>query len=103
MRVRPKVLKKAITTAGTKEQLTTADRPVPAVIIQALTANTGIIYVGDSEVSSTNGLELSAGDSITLENDDLGSSGSIVSLRDIWLDASISGEGVVAFYLERIE
>lgn len=101
MRLKPKAFRKTITTAGTRERLTTADRSIPAVVIQALTANTGIVYVGDSEVSATNGLELSAGDSITLENDDLGNADAKISLKDIWLDVSISTDGVVAFYLER--
>lgn len=75
---------KTVTTAGTAEALA-ASTAVKSVVIRALLSNTGVIYVGDSSVSSSNGIELQAGDAITIEIDDL---------AKVYLDASVSGEGV---------
>jgi hypothetical protein len=101
MTVKPRLIKKTVTTAGTREQLTVSNLAVPSIIIQALITNTGSVYVGDNQVSATIGLELSAGDSISMDKDAIGSGDSQVSVKDIWLDAGTSGEGVIAFYLER--
>jgi hypothetical protein len=55
---------KNVTTAGTRVALasTTACQ---GVLIQAKAANTGIIYIGGSTVSSTSGIFLYAGESVT--------------------------------------
>jgi len=74
---------KVVTTAGSRVQLTTAT--IVSITIKALSTNTGLIYVGGSSVTSSNGFELSAGDSISLAIDDA---------DVIWLDSSVSGEGV---------
>ena len=73
-----------VTTAGTAVQL-------PSIVCRevtliALKGNTGSIYVGESNVSSsTYGAELDAKDSITLPVD---------NANLVWLNCSVSGEGV---------
>ena len=74
---------KTVTTAGSAVQLSTAT--ILSITIKALAGNTGFIYVGGSGVSSSNGFELDAGDSVTLAIDEA---------DEIWLDSSVSGEGV---------
>ena len=74
---------KVVPTAGSRVQLTTAT--IVSITIKALSTNTGLIYVGGSGVTSANGFELSTGDSVTLAIDDA---------DVIWLDSSVSGEGV---------
>ena len=101
MLLKPRVFSKTIAAAGTKEQLTTSELKVPDVTIQAKSINTGTVYIGDNQVSSSLGIELVAGDSIALQNDDLGSADAKISLRNIWLDVSVNGEGVTVLYLER--
>lgn len=101
MLLNPVVITKVVSTAGIREQLMTSNKTVPAILIQALSSNTGKIYIGDGLVSSSNGIELFAGDSIRLSNDDLGLAGAEISCRDIWIDSSINGEGITALYLER--
>ena len=81
--------KKTVTTAGTRVQLATTTT-VKSVTIKALATNTGKIYVGSSTVASTNGYELSAGDSITLD---------IADLASIYLDSSVNAESVTYIYL----
>ncbi len=74
---------KTVTTAGTQVQLSA--QACKAVSLKALAANTGFIYVGDSNVDSSTGYELDAGDVLDLAVD---------NLNRIWLDASVSGEGI---------
>jgi len=73
-----------VTTAGTRVQL--PNFPCREVTIIAKRTNTGYIFVGGSDVSSTvYGAELAANDSITI---------AVNNTNLIWIDASVSGEGV---------
>ena len=100
-KVKPRCFAKAVTTAGTAEQLTSASIKAPAVFIQAEVSNTGQVYFGDSSVSSSNaGGELDSGDSITLSASDLGWAGKLIALDEVWLDVSVSTDGVWVTYLQ---
>lgn len=77
--------KTTVTTAGTRVVLA-ASTACKQVVIRALSANTGVIYVGSSTVASTNGYTLTAGESIGLE---------IANLNTVNIDSSVNGEGVV--------
>lgn len=73
-----------VTTAGTRVQL--PDYACREVTIVSKRANTGYIYVGGSDVSSTvYGAELAAKDSITL---------AVNNTNLIYIDSSVSGEGI---------
>lgn len=113
MYLRPGCFVKTVTTAGTAERLTTSDlRPV-WVRIQPEDDNTDAtpVYIGDSQVSSSNGLELDINLTTTAKRDsapyvEFGSTmdGAIgISLKDIWVDAGTSTDGVIVFYLERVQ
>lgn len=96
--------RKTVTTAGTREQLTTAKKTVPSVIFQAEQSNTGKIYVGDDTVTSTNCIvELSAGDTIELSASTFGDAQANWDLTDFFLDASVSTDGVFCGYAERMD
>jgi len=70
-----------VATAGTRVQL--ASHAVIAGILQAPSTNTGLIYVGDSTVSSTvYGAELQAGQATGI---------AINNTNAIWIDASVNG------------
>jgi len=75
---------KTVTHAGTAEVLG-ASTAIQSIVIQALGANTGFIYVGDSGVDSTNGYVLRRNASVAFDID---------NLDDIYIDASVNGEGV---------
>ncbi len=83
-----------VTTPLTDVPLVGSSTPAKVVIIQAQTDNTGAIAVGGEGVVATiatgTGIILYAGDSITLEVDDL---------ADVWIDALVAGEGVRFTYL----
>ncbi len=76
--------RKTVTTAGTRVTLA-ASTACQSVTIKALLTNTGLIYVGDTAVSSANGLTLWPGDSVSLD---------IANLTTVNLDSSVNGEGV---------
>jgi hypothetical protein len=79
---------KTVTTAGTDEALA-GSTSCKKVTIQAQTDNTGLIAVGGSGVDATvatgTGVVLNPGDSFELEIDDL---------ADVYVDATVDGEGV---------
>lgn len=81
-----------VTTAGTRVVLA-ASTTCKAVIITAETDNTGRVVVGGTTVvaalATRRGTPLSAGDSVTIEID---------NLNDINLDALVSGDGVTYTY-----
>ena len=83
---------KDVTTAGTREKLAASYTPCFTVTIQAKVANSNYVYVGGSSVSSTNGVQLAAGDSVTFSPI---SREYRYDLSGIWVDAAVDGEGVV--------
>ena len=103
MYLKPHCFLSTVAAAGTEERLTDSGIRVPAVILQAIRGNTGYVYVGDNQVSSTNyGIDLGAGDPVTISSEDFGMGKADISLKDIWLDVSVSGDGVSVFYLEMV-
>lgn len=76
--------KTPVTTAGTRVVLASS-QSIKSVTIKALAANTGIIYVGNSTVTSSNGFALAAGETISYD---------IANLVTTYIDASVNGEGV---------
>jgi hypothetical protein len=79
---------KAVTTAGTAVQLHSGLVVNGPVMVKALPANTGIMYVGNvaEDVASNNGMPLSLSDSLIFNF--------VGNLNQIWVDASVNGEGV---------
>jgi hypothetical protein len=75
-----------VATAGTQVTLASSQAILSGVTVKALAANTGIIYVGASAVSSSDGFNLAAGEQVFIE---------VANLTTVWIDASVTGtEGV---------
>lgn len=73
-----------VTTAGTRVQL--PDYPCRTITIVAKRSNTGSVFIGGSDVSSSvYGIELHASETfdIDLSNTNL-----------LWIDSSVNGEGI---------
>ena len=103
MIVRPFHFRKFVTTAGTREQLTTNERHVTDLLIQAEIDNTGYVYVGNNQVSSSNYMALLvAGASLSLDSADLGSGDAKIDPSEIWLDVSVSTDGVLVGFMEQV-
>ena len=90
-----------VTTAETAEQITALDIPSTGLIVQANTVNAGLIYVGDSTVTSSNGMELEAGETFSITAEEIGSSNDEIVLSDVWIDAQLDGDGVRIQYFGR--
>jgi len=104
MLLKPYHFRKAVTTAGTREQLTTAGLHVPVVSFQAEVSNTGQVYIGNDQVSATNCLiELDSGQQVELSGADYGLADGKWDLSKIWLDVSVSTDGIFCGYAERID
>lgn len=98
-----KTIKKGVAAAGTAERLSATDFKVQWVRIQAEDDNTGVVYVGGSDVAATNGIELRVSaaaevrsvPAVEFSSVDVGG---FISLRDIWLDVGTNADGVIATY-----
>jgi hypothetical protein len=109
MAVTPVLLVKTITTAGTQVQVTTdTDVRPAAVYFEALASNTGVIYIGDADVSSTNymaklGIPSTTSSpswSLNAPAAGLGRIGATgIQLSNLWVDSSVSGEKVCITYV----
>lgn len=86
----PKTNQKNVASAGTAELLVKTDPRAGRLIIKAKHANTGMIYIGGSDVSSSNGFVLDAGEEFPLPID--------AGEMSIYFDADNTGEGVSYFY-----
>ena len=78
---------KTVSIAGTAEALGTT-LSIISVTIKAKAANTNNVYVGNDgagDITSSNGYVLDAGETVTIDTD---------NLADIWLDVDTGGEGV---------
>lgn len=76
---------KVTVTSGTRVQL--PSHTCLEVLIVAQAANTGYVYIGNSNVSSTVHIQrLSSGEALVL---------SVVDSSEIYIDTSVSGEGIL--------
>lgn len=95
-----KMIAKNVTTAGTAVSISDTDLLVRSAVIQARKANTGDIAMGDQAVTNNglSGTVLAARDTYTLAED---GSNDLYNLKDIWINADASGDGVtVTYYTE---
>jgi len=81
---------KDVTTAGTQLPLSDTSVGFQELVIQAKSANTWSIYIWNSTVASTDGIELTAINSLTLTGGDL---------NDVYVDCSVNWEGVTFLYV----
>lgn len=81
-----------VSTSGTAVPLTAIETNVHRAIVQATAANTNNMYLSGSDVSTTNGLALDAGQSITLAGREMNGSEDTIDLAKIYLDADTNGE-----------
>ncbi len=97
------------TTAGTRTQCTSASNYATSIYFEAAKANTGNIYLGLSDVSSTVYIScLAAGEGFAVNIDGsvirAGSAtgGNEIQLTSFWIDSSVSGEKCQFTYMQRV-
>lgn len=86
-----------VSSAGTRVAITSSAIYAPVVCVQGHASNTGVIYVGDSSVSSTKGISLSAGQSACFDQSDVPGF-DIIDLRTIYVDAATNGDKAKVIY-----
>jgi len=80
-----------VSTAGTEQQISNTTNRVLWIKAKALAANSGIAYIGVSDITATNGYELSAGNEVEINFRELGGS---VALSTIYVDTASNGDKV---------
>ena len=80
-----------VSTAGSEQQSSNTANRVLWLKAKALAANSGIAYLGVSDISATNGYELSAGNEIEISFRELGGS---VAFSSIYVDTASNGDKV---------
>lgn len=75
----------SVTTPGTAVALAATQALLSGLTVKARAANTGLVFVGASDVSSANGFELAAGEQLFIEVGDVAT---------VFVDAAVGGEGV---------
>lgn len=81
---------------GTQEQFTTSEEIIPAGRVVHVTAgagNTGAVYIGDEDVSSSTGHILNPGQAIELEYDQPW------DISNLWADADTNANKVSIFWM----
>jgi large exoprotein involved in heme utilization and adhesion len=90
-----------VDSAGTAQAVVTSEVMTHSVEVSALDANTGDIYVGGSNVSSTNTIGLSAGETVTITAPTTDKGPEMLDLSTVFIDADTSTEGVSLMYLAK--
>jgi hypothetical protein len=80
-----------VSTAGTEQQISNTTNRVLWIKAKALAANSGIAYIGVSDITATNGYELSAGNEVEINFRELGGS---VAFSTIYVDTASNGDKV---------
>ena len=80
-----------VSTAGTEQQLSNTANRVLWLKAKALAANSGIAYLGVSDVTATNGYELSAGNEIEINFKDVGGT---IEFSSLYVDVATNGDKV---------
>jgi hypothetical protein len=83
-----------VSSAGTAVAIYSTQIPVTSVTIQALFTNVGKIYVGSSTVTSSTGLEIPAGDVITIDAPMTRGHHEEFYLNEIYVNATVSNDAV---------
>ena len=80
-----------VSTAGNEQQIHNTNSRVLWLKAKALAANSGIAYLGVSDVTATNGYELSAGNEVEVNFKEAGGS---VLASSIYVDTAANGDKV---------
>jgi len=80
-----------VSTAGTEQQISNTANRVLWLKAKALAANSGIAYLGVSDVTATNGYELSAGNEIEINFKEVGGT---IAFSIVYVDVATNGDKV---------
>lgn len=92
---------KTISVAGTAEPIFPSHIPATSITIQADSLNTGDVYIGNSDVDSTNGFALCPGGSYPLTGDQIRGITEGMYLDEIYADTDTNDNKIVIIYFVR--
>lgn len=94
-----KSIEKLVATAGTRVALSSTKLMSSHVLIKARPNNSGIVYVGGSDVAAANGYHLAANAEVKLSDLIAPNSNELLNLADVYIDAATNGDGVRVLYV----
>ena len=80
-----------VATSGTEQQLSNTANRVRWIKVKALAANSGISYFGVSDITTTNGYELSAGNELEIN---FAEAGGTIPFSALYVDAASTNDKV---------
>ncbi|NIO44974.1 MAG: hypothetical protein GTN36_05485 [Candidatus Aenigmarchaeota archaeon] len=84
-----------VTSAGTAVPFSSTSKVVRSINIQADVNNVGNVFIGSSDVDSTNGIELAPGNTMSIEAPMMGMSGADdLDLNNWYVDAANSNDSI---------
>lgn len=92
--------------SGVPAPLAAISQKISIVNIEADSANTGTVYIGESDVSSTKCVSLKAGQSMEISPEGKVNDGDFpyIDLNEVWATGSVSGDKInVSFLLQVVE
>lgn len=98
----PKTGVKSVSTAGTRVRLVSDPSYTEAVAIIADEDNSGDIYIGGDDVSSSNGIILAASKSVSLSAPSSRAGDEGLNLKEIYIDSAQNGDGVRFVYYKKV-
>lgn len=88
--------------AGTAQRLNASTIECEVVVIAAASGNTGTMYIGDSNVSSSRFIgALAAGDAMSIEAGKVSNGTDRLDLKEIWFDGGTTGDDISVGYIQR--
>ena len=87
------------TTAGVPTQASNTSKLISSVIFQAGYTNTGKVYYGDSSVTTTNGIGISAGETLEISFDNQYGNANYINLNSLYFDTDTTGNTVRIAYI----
>lgn len=92
-----------VTTAGTPVPISATQIVTPGCLIQAAKTNTGLIYLGGTNLSGSNGRahEIAAGEAIEIVGPGISGSEEEINLAQLRIDAANDGDKVLVSYFIR--
>ncbi len=105
MKVTSTAVKKTVAAAATPEQLASETTLCISCVIQALSSNTGDVFVGSTSnltdhAGANPGIRLEAGDTYTLADFTKTGNDLAIDLADFYLKVGSDGEGVVIHHFK---
>lgn len=92
-----------LTSAGTAQQISTSTIPAEVVVISAPSANSGSIYIGDSNVASNRYLAvLSPGQRMSIEAGNESGGTDMLDLAEIYFDGDTTNDDIQVGYIARV-